>query len=151
MQLGLVCDSGAEVWRPCWKGSAKGRTRHNRADHHPQLVYGTAARGASSTGQPREGRGRSGILVRGTYLVSHRRGTRYTAPIDTVRILRVIPRCVTHRISSQTHRLSATGDNETHFHPVINRILDPRLMISELNLNGEPPKSICASERTKST
>jgi len=56
-----------------------------------------------------------------------------------------MPIRTTHRISSQTHRLTTTGDKEIHLQTIIDRILDIHLGIGQRNLNEEPPKRACAN------
>jgi hypothetical protein len=50
----------------------------------------------------------------------------------------------THRICSQAHRLTMTGDKEIHLQPIIDRILDLNLMFGKLNLYEESPKRVRA-------
>jgi len=52
---------------------------------------------------------------------------------------------VTHRICSQTHRLTMTRDEEIHLQSTIDRILDLHLRFGKRNLNEESPKSECAN------
>jgi hypothetical protein len=50
----------------------------------------------------------------------------------------------THRICSQTHRLTITRDKEIRLEPTIDRILDLHLRFGKGNLNEESPKSVRA-------
>lgn len=50
----------------------------------------------------------------------------------------------THRICSQAHRLTITGDKKIHLQPIVDRILDLHLMFGKLNLYKESPKGVCA-------
>jgi hypothetical protein len=52
---------------------------------------------------------------------------------------------IAYRISSQPHRLTTTGDKETHRQPVIDRILDLHLRIGKRNPNEESPERVGAN------
>src|SRR6267154_2346181 len=55
----------------------------------------------------------------------------------------------THRICSQAHRLTKTGDKKIHLQPVVNRILDLHLMFDKRNLYEESPKGVRADSSTE--
>lgn len=127
---------------------AESRTHHNKVDRRHQRANGRVAQNASLTSLPREGHSHSEIPVLGTHQGSRHRRTRCTIFVDVPlsrRRHRLMKSWIAYRISSQPHRLTTTGDKETHRQPVIDRILDLHLRIGKRNPNKESPKSVCAN------